>query len=169
MILDRLRAWGFAALALALLALLALQTWRLHAAQLAHQVLIAQHAAQIADQQRQLAEATARARNTEQHLVTQAAKSEELKNAEIATARATADTLRRRLRDAAATASLVSATATATGLADPAAGGDRSEFPEELGSRLISEAERGEKIRIALLACYKQYEDARKALFLSSP
>ena len=35
-ILDKLKAWGFAALALALAGLLGLQTWRLHTEQIAH-------------------------------------------------------------------------------------------------------------------------------------
>jgi hypothetical protein len=159
-----LRANLMTAATLALAVLLALQTWRLHTEQLAHQALIASHAAQIADQQRQLAEAHARARNTEQHLVTQAAQTEETKNAEIAAARATADTLRRRLRDAAATSALVSATAPATCLAGAAAGGDRSEFPESLGDALVSEAERADKLRAALAQCTSQYNAARDAL-----
>lgn len=36
MILDKLKSWGFAALALALAGLLGLQTWRLHTEQIAH-------------------------------------------------------------------------------------------------------------------------------------
>lgn len=156
------RALAVAVLVLGVL--LGLQTWLRHTEQIAHQALIAQHAAQIADQQRQLAEAHARARNTEQHLVTQAAKSEETKNAEIAAARATADTLRRRLRDAAATSALVSAAAPATCLAGAAAGGDRSEFPESLGDALVSEAERADQLRAALAACTGQYNAARAAL-----
>lgn len=42
MILTQLKAYGFAALALALGVLLAMQTWRLHTEQLAHRDLIAQ-------------------------------------------------------------------------------------------------------------------------------
>ena len=159
-----LRANLMTAAALVLAVLLALQTWRLHTEQLAHQALIARHAAQIADQQRQLAEAHARARNTEQHLVTQAAQTEETKNAEITAARATADTLRRRLRDAAATSALVSATAPATCLAGAAAGGDPAELPAAPRFDLVSEAERADQLRAALAACVGQYNAARAAL-----
>ena len=156
------RALAVAVLVLGVL--LGLQTWLRHSEQIAHQKLVASHAAQMADQQRQLAEATTRARNTEQHLVAKAAETEEIKNAEIATARATADTLRRRLRDAAATSALVSATAAATGLADPAAGGDRGEFLAKVGDDLVSEAERADQLRAALAACVGQYNAARDAL-----
>lgn len=156
------RALAVAVLALGVL--LGLQTWLRHTEQLAHQALIAQHAAQIADQQRQLAEAHARARKTEQHLVTQAAQTEETKNAEIAAARATADTLRRRLRDAAATRALMPATAAATGIAGAAAGGDRTAVFEQIGDDLVSEAERADQLRAALAACTRQYNAARVAL-----
>ncbi len=157
------RLWLAIAIA-ALAVLLGLQTWRLHTEQLAHRDLQVQHASQVAEQQRQLAEAIARARNTEQHLITQAAQTEEQKNAEIATARATADTLRRRLRDAAATASLVSATAATAAPAGAAAGSDRAEFLAAAGDDLVSEAERADQLRAALAQCTRQYNAARAAL-----
>lgn len=162
-LLSAPRLWLAIAIA-ALAVLLGLQTWRLHTEQLAHRDLQVQHASQVVEQQRQLAEAHARARNTEQHLVTQAAKSEELKNAEITAARATADTLRSRLRDAAATSALVSATAPATCLAGAAARGDAAELPAAPRFDLVSEAERADQLRAALAACVGQYNAAREAL-----
>ena len=156
------RALAIAALVLGVL--LGLQTWRLHTEQLAHQALIAQHAAQIAEQQRQLAQATERARQTEQTMADQAATLEATKNAEIHAARATADTLRRRLRDAAATRALMPATAAATGIAGAAAGGDRTAVFEQIGDDLVSEAERADQLRAALAACTGQYNAARAAL-----
>lgn len=147
---------------LVLVVLLGLQTWRLYTAQIAHQALIASHAAQIADQQRQLAEATARARNTEQHLVTQAATMEASKNAEIHRARTAADALRRRLRDAAALD--VPAAAPATCLTGAVSGGDRAELSGSPQFDLVSEAERADQLRAALAACTGQYNAARAAL-----
>src|SRR5574340_1255636 len=98
-----LRANLMTVAALALAVLLALQTWRLHTEQLAHRDLQVQYASQVAEQQRQLAEATASARATEQNLITQAEQAEKVKNDQIATLAIDADRLRRRLRDAAAT------------------------------------------------------------------
>lgn len=162
--LTWLRANVMTAAALVLAVLLGLQTWLRHSEQIAHQKLVASHAAQMADQQRQLAEATARARATEQNLITQAAQAEKVKNDQIATLALDADRLRRRLRDAAATSTLVSATATIAAPASAAAGGDRGEFLAKVGDDLVSEAERADQLRAALAACTRQYNAARVAL-----
>ena len=128
-------------------------------------------AAQLeAAQQAALAQATAKARDTEQALVAKVETIQEESNAQITALAAQRDDLRRRLR-AAATAAVTArslsgpaSVASVAAIAAPTAGSDRPEFSYELGDRLISEAERGEKIRISLLACYKQYEAAREAL-----
>lgn len=162
-LLSAPRLWLAIAIA-ALAVLLGLQTWRLHTEQLAHRDLQVQHASQVAEQQRQLAEATASARATEQNLITQAAQAEKVKNDQIATLALDADRLRRRLRDAAATRALVSATAPTPSPAGAAAGGDRSEVSGSLGDALVSEAERADKLRVALAQCTSQYNAAREAL-----
>ena len=130
-------------------------------------------AAQLeASQQAALAQATAKARDTEQALVAKVETIQEESNAQITALARQRDDLRQRLRaaaTAAVTARSLSDPASVAAVAAPAAGRDRAEFSYELGDRLISEAERGEKIRISLLACYKQYDNARKALSSLSP
>ena len=125
-------------------------------------------AAQLeASQQAALAQATAKARDTERAMVAQVETIQESKNAQLTALARQRDDLRQRLR-AAATAAVtdrsLSGPSNVAAIAAPTAGSDRAEFSYELGDRLISEAERGEKIRISLLACYKQYEAAREAL-----
>jgi len=129
-----------------------------------HKVAAAQLEAQ---QQAALAQATAKARDTEQALVAKVETIQEESNAQITALARQRDDLRQRLRaaaTAAVTARSLSGPASVAAIAAPAAGSDRPELSYELGDRLISEAERGEKIRISLLACYKQYEAAREAL-----
>lgn len=125
-------------------------------------------AAQLeASQQAALAQATAKARDTEQALVAKVETIQEESHAQLTALARQRDDLRQRLRHEqanAATARLVSSTATVAATAEAATGSDRPEFSYELGDRLISEAERGDKIRISLLACYKQYDAAREAL-----
>ena len=162
--LTWLRANVMTAAALVLAVLLGLQTWLRHSEQIAHRDLIAKVAQERAEQQRQIAQATERARQTEQTLADQAATLEATNNAEIHAARATADTLRRRLRDAAATRALMPAAAAATGIAGAAAGGDRTAVFEQIGDDLVSEAERADQLRAALAACTRQYNAARVAL-----
>ena len=120
-----------------------------------------------AAQQAALSQATAKARDTEQALVAKVETIQEESNAQITALAAQRDDLRQRLRaaaTAAVTARSLSGPSNVAAIAAPTAGSDRAEFSDELGDRLISEAERGEKIRISLLACYKQYEAAREAL-----
>lgn len=108
-----------------------------------------------------------KARETEQSLTAKAAQIEGEKNEQITALDARAADLRKRLRNAeasAATARLVSRAGAAPADAETEPRSNIAGFSDELGSRLISEAERGEKIRISLLACYKQYDGARAAL-----
>ena len=114
-----------------------------------------------------LAQATAKNRETEQQLTAQAEKAEHEKQTQIAAVSARADDLRRRLRNAeasAATARLVSK-ATTGASAPEAAGVDH--FPVifgPLGEHLVSEAERADRIRLQLASCEASYERARVAL-----
>ena len=110
-----------------------------------------------------------KARETEQSLTRQAETIKEETHAQITALDARAAALARRLRDAAATSRLVPTTPAVASDGEAAAVCDGGGLSGKFGSHLISEAERGEKIRISLLACYKQYEDARKALSSLSP
>ena len=179
MIFDKLKAWG-ALIGCAILAvLLVLQTLALHKAERRAdkaEAALATERADWADERANaataLAFATTQARAKEQALTAAAHQSEEIKNAEIATLAARAADLRRRLRNAeasAATARLLPGAAAVASTSEVEPGSNIAGFSGELGSRLISEAERGEKIRISLLACYKQYDDARKALVSIKP
>lgn len=119
-----------------------------------------------------LAFATTKAREKEQALAAAAHQSEEIKNAEIATLATRAADLRKRLRNAeasAATARLVSKASAVASTSEVAAVCHGSELSGQFGEQLVSEAERGEKIRISLLACYRQYDDARKAMVSIKP
>ena len=125
-------------------------------------------AAQLeASQQAALAQANAKARDTEQALVAKVETIQEESNAQITALARQRDDLRQRLR-AAATAAVttrsLSGPASVAAIATPAAGSDRPEFSYELGDRLISEAERADQVRLALNACIKQYDAARDAL-----
>lgn len=114
-----------------------------------------------------LAEATTKARETEQQLTAQAEKAEHEKQTQIAAVSARADDLRKRLRNAeasAATARLVSGLASASATVEVARVCHGSELSGNFGEQLVSEAERADKIRLQLAACERQYEAAREAL-----
>ena len=162
------------ALALVLALALAWQTYRLHGAQIATLEAtnaLANGQAAWADERANaataLAVATTKARETEQQLAAQAEKAEHEKQTQIAAVSARADDLRKRLRNAeasAATARLMS------GLAQPSATGEvarvchGSELSGQFGEQLVSEAERADKIRLQLASCEASYERARVAL-----
>ena len=125
-------------------------------------------AAQLeASQQAALAQATAKARDTEQALVAKVETIQEESHAQITALARQRDALRQRLRHEqanAATARIVSGAAAVAAVAEAAAGSDLTEFSYELGDRLISEAERADQIRLQLATCERQYEAARDAL-----
>ena len=114
-----------------------------------------------------LVQATAKNRETEQQLTAQAEKAEHEKQTQIAAVSARADDLRKRLRNAeasAATARLVSK-ASAVASTSEVAGVDH--FPVifgPLGEQLVSEAERADRVRLQLASCEASYERARGAL-----
>ena len=174
MIFDKLKAYA-ALIGCAILAvLLVLQTLALHKAERRAdkaEAALATERADWADERANaataLAFATTQARAKEQALTAAAHQSEELKNAEIATLATRAADLRRRLRNAeasAATARLVSGAGAASAHAETQSGDYVPRFSEQTGANLIAEAERGETMRIALIACYRQYDAVRDAL-----
>ena len=125
-------------------------------------------AAQLeASQQAALAQATAKARDTEQALVAKVETIQEESNAQITALARQRDDLRQRLRaaaTAAVTARSLSGPAVTTAVAETAAGSDRPELSGSAGFDLVSEAYRADQVRLALNACIKQYEAAREAL-----
>lgn len=174
MIFDKLKAYGAIAAALVLAVLLVLQTLALHKEQKAHQTLQVQVAGEReawADERANaataLAFATTQARAKEQALTAAAHQSEEIKNAEIATLAARAADLRRRLRNAeasAATARLVSGAGAIAAAGEPAGLRDGLVIPDRVGDGLVRLAERADAVRLQLAACERQYNAARAAL-----
>ena len=120
-----------------------------------------------ASQQAALAQATAKARDTEQALVAKVETIQEESNAQITAIARQRDDLRQRLR-ATATAAVTarSLPGPAAGPADPeaAAGSDRPELSGQAGFDAVSEAYRADTIRLQLATCERQYEAARGAL-----
>lgn len=165
MILAQLKAYGAIAAAMVLGGLLLVQTGRLHSER-----------AGWADERTKAAEAlaaaTTKARETEQQMAAEAEKAEHEKQTQIAAVSARAADLRRRLRNAeasAATARLVSRV-TATAAAGEVAGErDRPELSGPLGYDVVSEAERADTIRFQLAACTRQYNAAREAMRTLNP
>lgn len=126
-----------------------------------HKVAAAQLEAQ---QQAALAQATAKARDTEQALVARVETIQEENNAQLTALAAQRDDLRRRLRAAATAtraADSVPASAITAATAQAAAGSDSAELPGPLGFDLVSEAYRADTIRLQLAACERQYDAAR--------
>lgn len=162
------------ALALVLALALAWQTYRLHGAQIATLEAtnaLANGQAAWADERANaataLAVATTKARETEQQLAAQAEKAEHEKQTQIAAVSARADSLRKRLRNAeasAATARLVSGTGAIAAPGEPAGLRDGLVIPDRVGDGLVRLAERADTIRLQLAACTRQYESARAAL-----
>ena len=114
-----------------------------------------------------LAAATTKNRETEQQLTAQAEKAEHEKQTQIAAVSARADDLRRRLRNAeasAATARLVSKASAVASTSEVAAVCHGSELSGSFGEQLVSEAERADTVRLQLASCEASYERARDAL-----
>lgn len=114
-----------------------------------------------------LAQATAKNRETEQQLTAQAEKAEHEKQTQIAAVSARADDLRRRLRNAeasAATARLVSATGAIARAPEVAGLRDSAVIPERVGDGLVHLAQRADRVRLQLASCEASYERARDAL-----
>lgn len=103
-------------------------------------------------------------RQAEQHLQAVADQERIKANEQINTASRRADSLAIRVRSAeaaAATSRLVSSTTQTSCVGQAAARSDVSELLNSLGIEDVQEAERADKIRIALGACYARYDAAR--------
>ena len=113
--------------------------------------------------QEQLALAIQNNRQAEQHLQAVADEERAKADEQINVVSRRADSLAIRVRNAeaaAATARLVSRTNQAACTGQAAGGGDGAELLGSLGSADVLEAQRADKIRIALGACYAQYDAA---------
>ncbi len=117
---------------------------------------------------RDLAERTRAAREREQVLADTAGALQEQKDAQITSLARQRDDLRRRLRNATATATTaatgacgVPGTAAPSAAAETATGGDAAELPGSTGQDLISEGYRADVIRRQLEYCERQYDAAR--------
>ena len=174
MIFDKLKAYA-AIIGCAILAvLLVLQTLALHKAERradkSEVALSAEREAWAEERTKAataLAAATTQARAKEQALTAAAHQSEEIKNAEIATLAARAADLRRRLRNAeasAATARLLPGAAAASAAGEPAGLRDGLVIPDRVGDGLVRLAERADAVRLQLAACERQYNAAREAM-----
>ena len=114
--------------------------------------------------QEQLALAAQNNRQAEQHLQAVAEQERAKANEQINAVSRRADSLAVRVRNAeaaAATARLVSASAKTACAGQATIRSDGAELLRPLGSADVLEAERAEKIRIALGACYATYDAAR--------
>ena len=114
--------------------------------------------------QEQLALAVQNNRQAEQHLQAITDNERIKANEQIAIYSRRADDLATRVRRAeanAATARLVSASGKTACTGQTPAGSDGAELLNSLGIEDVREAERADKIRIALGACYAQYDAAR--------
>lgn len=114
--------------------------------------------------QEQLSTEVKNNRQAEQHLQAVADQERLKANEQIATISRRADSLAVRVRNAeaaAATAKLVSASTKTACAGQATIRSDGAELLRPLGSADVLEAERADKIRVALGACYAQYESAR--------
>ena len=171
---DKILSYLAGALALVLAAGLAWQTYRLHGAEMSALRAsndLANGQAAWADERaiaaEKLVQATAKNRETEQQLTAQSEKADHEKQTQIAAVSARADDLRRRLRNAeasAATARLVSSTASASSAAKATGICDSGRLPERTGDDLVALVRRAETIRLQLASCEASYERARGAL-----
>ena len=122
-------------------------------------------AAQLeASQQAALAQATAKARDTERALVAQVETIQEESHAQITALAAQRDALRQRLRHEQANAATARLLSRPASVAEAAAGSDRPELSGQAGFDAVSEAYRADTIRLQLATCERQYEAARGAL-----
>ncbi len=118
-----------------------------------------------------LAAAQARARQAEQDTIKVAATIREESNAQILAANAVADSLRERVRNARAeaftrtySAAVMPRSTTVAAAPETPVVSDEPVVLGTIGEQDVDEAERAETIRVELLGCYRQYDEARSRL-----
>ena len=133
----------------------------------------AAYQAQVAIAEQDLREVTERVRTTEQQLVVQTAQIQEQANEQIRVVSATADSLRRRLRDTEARSRAALATQASPSDPTPPAPafelGSVGALVSGQAGDLVGEALRAETIRLNLIQCYEQYDAAEQALRALAP
>lgn len=147
--------------------LLIVQTVRLHGAQLDVAELRVELESEKATAANALAVSTIAARETEVGLGSKAADTRKETNDQIRNITAQRDALLRRVLNAeleAAAAAVVSKATAASFPGRVAQGSDGAELFGSLGQEDVEEALRADTIRLQLAACYRQYNEAKKAL-----
>lgn len=165
--IDKIKQYFWMAAAILSFGLLCWQTVQLQAKELE----LADAAVAIATERREasdkLREETDRNRKTEQGLADSAATVRKEANEKVDAATARADGLLQRVRLAEARAkSLAQVPSTSATASDgqAASGDDEPELLGTFGEEDVLEARRAETIRLQLVACYRQYDQARDAL-----
>lgn len=174
MILDKLKAYGWMAAAIALSVLLATQTLRLHTSQLAHAAVKTQlsdtnsaYAEERTKAATSLVAAHDAARTAEAGLGAAASEIRKETNDQVSALVTQRDSLRKRVRlaEARAAAAAIMPQAAAVAPARQAPSGvPRAELLAPIGEEDVVEADRADTIRLHLAACYRQYDKAREAL-----
>lgn len=167
MIYDKIKAYGFQALSLVLLVLLATQTFRLHYAELREAKAITTLANERASSAEALVASQEETRIAENALSANAAETRKVTNDQVRTLTTQRDVLIKRVRVAeanAATATLVSKVTAATSDRAAPQGNHGGELLSTIGEQDVDEAIRADTIRLHLVACYRQYDQARETL-----
>jgi hypothetical protein len=165
--IDSLKTYVAGALAIVLGLLLMVQTVRLTGAQTALNKAKLELSEEKALASKSVAVATTQARETEQALSEKASDTKKETNDQIRNLTAQRDALLKRVLNAeldSAAAAVVSKAATDTFLGAVAKGSHGGELLGSFGQEDVEEALRADTIRLQLAACYRQYEEARKAL-----
>lgn len=165
--IDTIKAYLGVALAILFGGLSIVQTVRLHDAQLEVADLRVELESEKATAANALAVSNIAARETEIGLGSKAANTRKETNDQIRNLTAQRDALLRRVLNAeleAAAAAVVSKASSATFPGGASKGSHGAELPGSLGQEDVEEALRADTIRLHLAACYRQYNEAKKAL-----
>lgn len=166
-VIDSIKTYFWGGLAFVLGSLLVVQTIRLDIAQTEAEDAIEALANETSLAQAALAISNIAAREKEQGLNNSAGATRKETNEKIRTLTAQRDDLLKRVRIAeskAASAAHLSKSNPASCSGTASKGSDGAQLLGSLGSADVEEATRADTIRVQLLACYKHYEDAQKAL-----
>lgn len=165
--LDKIKAYFFQGLCVILVILLGIQSYRVATAQAAEWKAKNTLATAQATAAANLALGEGKNRKTENDLTVKAAETTKDTNEKTTIVYRDSDALLKRLRIAEsnlATERLLSKTRTASSDGQTPIVGNGGEVPAEIGEEDVQEAQRADIIRIRLIACYKDYDDAREAL-----
>ena len=164
--IDKIKAYGWMALSVAALSLLAVQTWRLHTAQLDTATAVTTLANERAIASEARSTQNTDFRKTEIALSNFDSQTRKNTNEQVRIVAAQRDTLLNRVRIAEASAKSGGLSCSTT-TSDDGASTSRRDKPEllaQIGTADVLEAERADVIRLHLEACYTQYNRAQEAL-----